>query len=334
MSLLRAGIIGLGVGEQHIAGFERDHRCQVIALCDLSPERLGEVSERNPGRRLASDADDILDDPDIDVVSVASYDDIHYAQVIKAIARGKHIFVEKPLCQTQEQLDDIRARLASRPDLRLSSNLILRMSPRFRRVRGMIRAGELGRPYYLEGSYNYGRIHKILDGWRGRLPYYSVTQGGGIHVIDLLSWLANDQIVEVAAFGTRLATADAGTDFDDTVVAILRFAGGAVGRVTTNFACVHPHFHELSVYGTKATFQNGLAGASLFRSCDAQTAPTPIDEAYLASHKGDLIHNFVKVILDGVEPEVSADNVIRTMEVCLAVDRAAQTGKPVRVGLS
>lgn len=334
MNELRAGIIGLGVGERHIAGFEHDPRCRVTALCDISERRLAEVSAAYPGRRLVTDAEDILDDPDIDVVGIASYDDIHFAQVVRAIGNGKHVFVEKPICQHADQLEEIRARLDERPGTRLSSNLILRMCPRFRRVHGMLREGVFGVPYYLEASYNYGRIHKILDGWRGRLDYYSVTQGGGIHVIDLLTWLAGEAVVEVAAFGTRLAMADSATRFDDTVVAVLKFANGAVGRITSNFACVYPHFHELAVYGTEATFQNGLEAGSLFTSRDPGERPVVIDDPYPGVNKGELIRSFVGAILDGTRPEVDADDVFRAMEVCLAIDRAAETGAPVKIAVN
>ena len=50
-------------------------------------------------------------------------------------------------------------------------------------------AGDLGRVYYMEADYNYGRIHKIVDGWRGAIDYYSVFLGGAVHMVDLLLWL-------------------------------------------------------------------------------------------------------------------------------------------------
>ena len=52
----------------------------------------------------------------------------------------------------------------------------------------------MGRLYYLEGDYAYGRLPKILSGWRAEIPIYSVVHGGAIHIIDLLLWLGGGQV--------------------------------------------------------------------------------------------------------------------------------------------
>ena len=52
-------------------------------------------------------------------------------------------------------------------------------------------AGDYGRAYYVEADYNYGRLWKLTDGWRGEIPFYSVVYGGAVHMIDLVCWLRN-----------------------------------------------------------------------------------------------------------------------------------------------
>ena len=163
MSKLRAAVIGLGVGEEHIAGYEAHPDCEVVAICDVSTERLAEVGERHPGPRRTDRPDELLRDPEVDVVSVASYDDAHFEQVKTALEHGKHVFVEKPLCLHQAEAEQIHALLREHSDLRLSSNLPLRASPRFVRLRELIESGELGDIYYLECDYDYGRLQKITS---------------------------------------------------------------------------------------------------------------------------------------------------------------------------
>ncbi len=85
---LRAGIIGLGVGERHIGCYESHPECEVTAICDCDADRLAEVSARHPGARCYSDATELLNDPGIDLVSIASYDDVHFEQCKLAIERG------------------------------------------------------------------------------------------------------------------------------------------------------------------------------------------------------------------------------------------------------
>jgi predicted dehydrogenase len=331
MARLRAGIIGLGVGERHIAGYRFHPDCAVVAVADMDPAKRDVARRRYPDLRIHDSAAALLDDPEIDVVSIASYDEDHAAQVLRALAAGKHVFAEKPLCQTEDELAAIRAALARHPELRLSSNLILRLTPRFRALKARIASGELGRLFHIESDYNYGRIHKIVDGWRGRQDFYSVMLGGGVHVVDLVSWLAGERIVEVAAFGNRIATAGTAFRFDDMVVAILRFESGLVGKVAANFACVFPHFHRLLVYGTAATFENGLEAGRIWRSRDRDAAPVALDEAYPGTEKGDLIPPFIDSILGRRAPEVGEDDVFAAMAVCLAIDEAARKGEVVRV---
>ena len=226
MKRLRAGVIGLGVGERHIEGYRSHPDCDVVALCDFSEDKLSMARTKYPGIRLTQRADELLQDPGIDVVSIATYDNYHYQQVVQAINNDKHIFVEKPLCLYESEAAHIRRLLQEKPGLKMSSNLILRMSPRFRLLKQMIMDGDMGQLFYVEGDYNYGRLHKITDGWRDKIDFYSVVYGGGVHIIDLLLWLTDDKVVEVAAYGNNLASRDTSFRYNDMVVSILKFQSG------------------------------------------------------------------------------------------------------------
>lgn len=331
MTLLRAGIIGLGVGESHIEGYRRHPACEVVALAEFDADKAAAAREKYPEMRVHESAERLIDDPTIDVISIASFDTYHSDQVIRSLNAGKHVFVEKPLCLTESEFAAIRTAHRTRPDLILSSNVILRRSPRFLDLKQRIAAGELGQIFNLEGDYNYGRIHKLTEGWRGTEPYYSVVHGGGVHIVDLLEWLAGDRVVEVSAFGNRIATEGSKFHHDSTVVAILRFDGGAVGKMTANFGCVFPHFHRLAIYGTKASFVQEPDDARLYRSRDPAARWEVLSTPYPAVAKGDLIPSFVAAVLGEGEADVTTADVFRTMALCLAIERAARTGNTVYV---
>jgi predicted dehydrogenase len=129
---------------------------------------------RPPIRRIALPGNDTA----LQIVVVASYDD--------HLAAQRHVFSEKPMCITEADAAAIRKALADAPGLRLSSNTILRVWPRFLNLRHKILSGSMGKLFYAEGDYNYGRLHKLSQGWRGRIPHYSVMLGGGVHMVDLL----------------------------------------------------------------------------------------------------------------------------------------------------
>jgi predicted dehydrogenase len=331
MGCLRAGVIGLGVGAHHAEALTAIAECELVAVCDRDRLKLRQVASRFPGVRAVDVDRDILDDPTIDLVCIASYDSDHFSQTLRALENGKHVFVEKPFVVHEQEARTVREVLQKNGQLRLSSNLILRRSPRFLDLRRRIQNGELGRLYHVEADYNYGRLQKITEGWRGQLDFYSAVHGGGVHVVDLLMWLTGDRIVEVSAVGNAIASEGSGFKNFDNVVALVRFAGGAVGKVGVNFGCVSPHFHPVEFYGTKATFVNGRECAWLFTSRDANVSPVRIDTAYPGVHKGALIAGFVKAIVDRTRAEVTEEEVFAGLSVCFAIERSVHSGCPVKV---
>lgn len=331
MARLRVGVIGLGVGEKHLAAYLRLSACEVASACDFSQEKREEIGRRYPGVALSEDADRVLTDPSVQLVSIATFDNFHAGQVVKALDHGKHVFVEKPMCLYPSEAAAIRAALERNPGLRLSSNLVLRVCPRFVRLKAMIAEGRLGKVYHAAADYNYGRIHKLTGGWRGRIDFYSVVYGGGVHMIDLLRWLTGSEVAEVAAFGNRLVTEGTAFRHDDCVVSILRFENGVTARMTANFGCVFPHFHKVEVYGSAGTFLNGLDGGALLTGSPSGPVRTPVEEAYPGASKGELLQDFVEAVAAGRDPAISAEDVFRTMSVCFAVQESARTGRTLAV---
>jgi len=332
MNSLRVAVIGLGVGEAHAKSFELHPHCEVTMLCDLSEKTLQKVGASYPKAVCTKNADEVLDSDHVDVVSIASYDDVHGQQVIKALEQGKHVFVEKPLCFYESEAKRIHTLLQQGGgQLQLSSNLVLRQSPRFLQLKDMVVQGRLGDLYYVEADYNYGRLNKIIDGWRGKLEYYSAMLGGGVHMVDMLCWLVGSPVVEVMSYGNNICSQGSDFKFNDLVVGLLNFENDVVAKVSANFGCVQPHFHQMSVYGTQATFVNGDPFAKLITSRESTAEPEVIDSAYPGVEKGVLIHNFVDSLLGKARAFVSENEIFDVMSVCFALEESMQTSQPVQV---
>jgi len=334
MTMLNAAVIGLGVGEQHALAYANHPHCRLALLCDLSPEKLQEVGARFPGVARTERAEDALRDPAIDVVSIASFDDAHFEQVMLALEAGKHIFVEKPLCRTVEELTAIRQCWQEKPTLRLASNLVLRAAPLYRWLRQSIRDGLFGEIYAFDGDYLYGRLHKITEGWRKDVDHYSVLQGGGIHLIDLMLWLTGQQPSKVSAVGNRISTAGTVFRYNDFATATFQFPSGMIGRITANFGSVHQHQHVMRIFGTKATFLYDDQGPRWYNSREPGSLPNRPTESPLPAAKGALIPDFVEAVLSGSGSTLDTPHEFAIIAACLAADRAIESGRNEEINYS
>jgi predicted dehydrogenase len=329
LKTLRAGVIGLGVGEQHVIGYNALPSMRVVAVCDIDSKRLEDVATRNNVPARFTDYRKITEDPDIDVVSICSYDDAHAAQAVSAFRNGKHVMVEKPVAlHRQEAVEVLRAWQDS--GRKLSSNLILRHSPRFREIKRMIAAGEFGEIVALEGDYIHEILWKITEGWRGQMDFYCVTYGGGIHLIDLMRWLINDEVMEVSGMGNKILTRGSNYRYPDMIINLLRFAGGAVGKTMTIFGPRRPQVHTLNVFGTRKSFVNGLPDGSLFDG-DKPENVHAMNSPYPAIAKSDLLPDFVAAIREDREPAVSGRDVFRVMDICFAAWESVEANRTVKV---
>ena len=188
--------------------------------------RAGDVQSRIGAGQTTSVLNTALDDPAVDIVSIASFDHMHAGQVLQCLEAGKHVFVEKPLCRTLDELSAIINAWQAAGQPHLASNLVLRDADLYRWLAAEIAAGNLGRIYAIDGDYLYGRLEKITEGWRKDVPDYSVIEGGGIHLIDLMLMLSAERPTSVSCIGNRIASDGTGFNYDDFIAATYTFPSG------------------------------------------------------------------------------------------------------------
>ena len=326
---LGAGIIGLGVGERHLASYRKIPGVEVRAICDIDENHLRRVAGEYQIPQSSVDFRSVTENPDIDVVSICSYDDSHVEQAISAFRNGKHVMIEKPIALYRE---DAEALLRAQQDSGkfITSNLILRESPRFKEIRQQLADGFFGDIFAIEGDYLHDILWKITDGWRGKMAYYSTIFGGGIHLIDLMRWLLQQEVVEVCGMGNKVLTSDSSYAFDDTFINVFRFSDGALGKCLSTFGPKRTKFHSLNIYGSKRTFVNDIPEAKLFDGDEPRNEHV-VKTAYPGMQKGDLLPEFVEAIRAGHEPNVGTQDVFRVMDICFAASEAATTGRTVKV---
>lgn len=317
---LGVGIIGLGIGKRHLETVEASQVAYVAGICDLDLEKLSQVGRMVPNAFQTGNSSELIHDPRVDLVVIASYDSAHGGQVIEALMAKKHVFVEKPLCTTRIDLDLIRNLLAEDPLLAISSNLILRTQGKYRILRRLIASGFFGDLYYLEADYDYGRIHKFIHGWRGQDPQYSVMLGGGIHMVDLVMWLIGKPLLEVVAMGSNSATQGQTLNgADDTQVALLKFETGVLAKVSANFPIALAHSHSLKVCGTSATFLGSSEEPVIVTRQDKEEAFHSKRLSSSAGPKSAVFASFLDSIRGGSSPLVPQKDVLASAEAAIRI---------------
>ena len=324
---LNVGVIGLGVGAKHAHALYLNKNVNLVSLCDFDNKKINLYKKIYKNCNFTNNSDDIFKNPNIDIVSIASYDNFHTKHILQAIKYKKHFFVEKPFCLNINELKKICSSLKKNKKITFSSNLVLRNNPSFIDLKKKIKKKVTGDIYYCEGDYNYGRINKILYGWRGQIPFYSVVLGGAIHLIDLIIWLSNKKVRSVIAEGNKISTKNTVFKNYDLVSALLKFEDGMISKVTSNFASVTPHHHILSIYGTKSTFFYNNKEIKFYKSRDDLNIKNK-NSKFSNKQKSEILNSFIDSVYYQKDLKIVHENeIINLMSVCFAIEKSLKTKK-------
>ena len=323
------GVIGLGVGERHIESYLK-FGCNIKKIFDFNSKKMKLIKKKFPSVEICQSENEIFKDPEINIVSIASYDNYHFKQILKCIKFKKNIFVEKPLVLKESQLLRVQSLLKKNKNIYLYSNFILSESPVFKNLKKLIKKNKFGKIYSIDADYNYGRLKKITHGWRGKIPYYSVTLGGGIHLVDLILWMRGSKVLEVKSYGNKICTNNNLFKYNDFTVSLLKFANGMVAKISSNFGCVYPHFHKLTIHGTKKTFENDIENIRIFNTRDKKNFKKTKNN-YKNYYKGNAIKFFLNSLNKKSLRKKLINRVINSIKVCFAIERSIKINTNVKI---
>lgn len=328
MKKIIAGVIGFGVGKYHALNISKLKNAKVKYICDFDTSKKIQINELFPNTFYITKPSKIFNDKEVNLVVIASYDNYHYEQIIKSIENNKNIFVEKPFCLTSKEFNKINRKLKN-AKISISSNLVLRTNSHFLNLKKKLK--EFGKIYYFEGDYNYGRLVKITTGWRGKIPYYSVFLGGGIHLLDLIVWLKQKKVVEVYCSGNNISTKNTKFKHQDLTVAILKFEDGTLAKISSNFSSVTDHHHLLKVYGTKKSFFYDFDRNYFFNS-RKKNKKIFSKNIFSNDQKSQVLISFVKSLLHKkYKPCVNFEDIKNMMNISLAINKSLYTKKIVKL---
>jgi predicted dehydrogenase len=252
--MIRAGIVGMGTwGQNLVASVQgRSDAIRFAAGTTRTPAKAAGFAATH-GIRMLGSFEELLRDPGVDAVVLATPHSMHCAQIVAAASAGKHVFAEKPLGLERRSAEQAVAACAQH-GVTLAVGYNWRFQPALREIRRMLDDGRLGSLLHIEGNfcgpsaYRFPRGHWRHD--REEVPAGGMT-GRGVHVVDAMLYLAG-RVEAVVAQSHRLAQ-DFGVD--DTTSMLFRFAGGATGYLGTVIATAETW--RMQVFGSRGWAEVG-----------------------------------------------------------------------------
>ncbi len=255
---MRVGLIGCGTVALggHLPALHSHPDIDLVALADVRPDHLQEVGRRYGVQRCYTNYRDLLADPDVEAVTIATPVGSHYAIARAALEAGKHVFCEKPLTDTVNQGWELVA-MARQAGRLLAVNFEMRATEPYDKIKELVDQGVVGRLYFLRLIYNWagGRWagmarHRMLM-TEGKGPIFDC----GVHFFDLARWYSGSEIVTVDAAGLYMEN----YPYPDHVVATCQLASGALAVVDESWVFGHTctgsryELHRIDLEGDQGT---------------------------------------------------------------------------------
>jgi predicted dehydrogenase len=192
--MLNVGVIGYGYwGPNLVRNFAESDQARVVGVSDLREERLAIVARRFPGTQVTTDHHQIIQDPAIDAVAIATPVSSHFDLAYEALMAGKHVLLEKPFTSTTEQAVRL-IDLAERKRLTLMVDHTFVYTSAVRKIRELIEGGEFGAPYYYDSvRINLGLFQHDVN----------VIWDLAVHDLSILNYVLPGNPVAVSATGIR-----------------------------------------------------------------------------------------------------------------------------------
>lgn len=332
--MLRVAVLGPGrfAASRIMPALRRAANCDLVAVIGRDRARTAAFAEEYAVPHAYDDLDAALAAGEFDAVWVATPHAMHREQVERIAAARKHVLCEKPLATSVE---DARAmlRACERAGVTLGTGYHLRHHPLHREARRLVRDGELGDTAFAEAAWSLppGPPDAIAP-WRRdpELAGGGIVTGTGIHAIDLLRFVLDDEPLTVTAL------TDAQTSpirpLESRALAQFRFRRGTMATVRCARGIFGPS-NDLSVGGTTAnltahrTIDEATRGTLEANGADARLSGVPAGTDMYALQ----VQAFADAVQAGEQPDASGEDGLRMVVIAAALYESARTGRAMEI---
>ncbi|WP_040978786.1 Gfo/Idh/MocA family protein [Oceanobacillus jeddahense] len=256
---LKIAVIGCGsiAKHRHLPEYAANDQVKITAVCDIVQERAEAAAEKYQAKAY-TDYKTLLQEENIDAVSVCLPNYLHAPVSVDALNAGKHVLCEKPMATSTEEADQmIEAAEQNGKKLMIGHNQ--RFVSSHQKARELIASGTIGKVYSFRTAFGHGGP----EGWSadGKESWFfkkgeafiGAMGDLGVHKADLIRYLLQDEFVEVGAFVETSAKQN--TDVDDNATLILKSEKGTIGTLAASWAYTAKEDNSTVIYGEKATLR-------------------------------------------------------------------------------
>ncbi len=352
MNQIKVAVIGVGnISSSHIEGYLNDPEAELYAFCDINRERLEYMGKKYGITRLYTDEATMLEElPELDAVSVCTWNSAHASCTIMALNAGKHVLCEKPMAINADEAEQMLA-AAKKNNKKLMIGFVRRFGGDAALAKSLIDGGKLGELYY--GKVTTIRRNGNPGGWFGE----KARSGGGplidlgVHVIDLTRYLvgrprvtsvyaatfrklgARNDVKTPKAYVAASATDHDICDCEDLASALVRFDNGFVLSVEVSFSLnTANEGNTVQIFGTEGGIEIAKPGVEFYN----------VTEGYLSNVQfagktgfdfgeafGNETAHFVQYIKGNTECRNPAEDGVEMMKILDAIYASAESGHEV-----
>lgn len=323
---IRFGTVGLGrLGKVHAENIAFNVRnAELVAACSVVDAETAYAKEKLGVKYTYASYEEMLKNKELDAIFICSPSDLHCQQIQQALEAGFHVFSEKPMGTTIDEVHKAAAVVEQHKDKTFMLGFMRRYDETYMYAKEKIEKGEIGKPFMLRA---YGL--DPVAGMDGFVKFLKAGGSGGlfldmaIHDIDLARWYLGSEVRSVYALGGCFVAPEVANYGDvDNGMAMIQFNNDAVAMLYAGRTCPHGYQVETEIIGTKGSIR--IAGipeknlATLYnehgavREC-SQSFPERFKQAYINE-----IQEFVDCINEGKTPGVNANDGVKSTEIAYA----------------
>lgn len=337
MEKLKVGVVGVGLfGERHLQAYSDYSRVELVGIFDLNADRAKKMKEKYNAKKIYSKLDEMLKDPDIEAVSIATPDNLHRDISVAAAKAGKKMLIEKPLATNKKDAEEIVSAVRDNNVIAMV-DFHNRINPPFLLLKDSIVKGEIGVPKYM-----YFRLSNSISVPLNMLKWSSNSSALwflGSHTIDLGRWLIESEVKRINAVSKSGVLTSKGIQCPDFFVATLEFENGTVGVFENSWIlpASQPTVKDFTVeiLGEKGAFFVDAANNRTVQKFTEEKAVFPDLFAVTTNQRGttgfvfESVKYFVDAVLDGKAMLATVEDGLENTKILCGIIESAESSSTI-----